>query len=63
MMTVAHEQLIAARQVYRQLGISESKFYRMLRAGLFPAGRRLGPGATRWRQSDVDRWIADNFSA
>ena len=57
------EQLITAKEVFRQLGISESTFYRMLRAGNFPAGRRVGLGSTRWRQSDVDRWIADNFSA
>ena len=50
-------RLLTAKEVYRLLRISESKFYRMLRAGDFPQGHRLGPGAVRWREGDVVGWI------
>lgn len=32
--------------------------WRLVKAGLFPAPIRLGPGRVAWFEDEVDRWIA-----
>lgn len=57
-MVAVADQLLRAREVFRQLAVSQASFYRMLRDGRFPPGTRLGPGIIRWRQSQVNDWLA-----
>jgi predicted DNA-binding transcriptional regulator AlpA len=50
-------QMIDARTVANQLGISPSSLRRMVLAGDFPAGVRLGGRAVRWSSEAVTHWI------
>ncbi|MBF5091957.1 AlpA family phage regulatory protein [Novosphingobium sp. NBM11] len=39
--------------------LSESTIRRREREGAFPKRVRLGPAAVVWRESDINRWIAE----
>lgn len=52
------ERLLRLSDVEEKTSLSRSTIYRRIQAGTFPAPLDLGPGAVRWRLSDVDAWIA-----
>lgn len=43
--------------VTAQCGIGRATVYRLMAAGRFPAAVKVG-AASRWRQSEITRWIA-----
>lgn len=49
--------LLTAREVAEALGMSNETILRWTRAGKLPA-IRLPSGAIRYRESDLDQWIA-----
>ncbi|MHA2043538.1 MAG: helix-turn-helix transcriptional regulator [Planctomycetota bacterium] len=51
------EKLLTAKAVGEMLSLSKRQIFRMKSAGLICAPVKVGQGAIRWRQSDIDRWI------
>lgn len=49
--------LLTARQVADALGISERKVWSMHTTARLPAPVQLGDRSTRWRRTDLERWI------
>lgn len=48
--------LIPRKTVEKMSGLSRATIYRLIKAGKFPRPLSIGPGAVRWRQSDVIAW-------
>ena len=55
---VKTEKLLTAQAVGAKLSLSKRAVFRMRSAGLICAPLKVGQGAVRWRQSDVERWIS-----
>lgn len=56
------ERLLRLRDVLDRVGLSTATLYRRIKAGEFPAPMKLSAGIARWRESQVDRWIAEKIS-
>lgn len=54
-------RLLRMRDVSYQLSMSEAWIYRLIAAGQFPKPIKIGQ-ASRYRQSDVDAWVADRLA-
>lgn len=52
------DRLLRAKTVQYRIGVGNSKFYELLKDGIFPPGVRIGERSVGWRESDVDSWIA-----
>ena len=52
------ERLLTAQAVAEKLSLSKRAVFRMRSAGLICMPLKVGQGAIRWRQSDIDEWIA-----
>ncbi len=51
------ERLLRRREVERWTSMSRSSIYRLMQEGEFPRPVRVGPGAVRWKASDITAWI------
>jgi prophage regulatory protein len=60
---VPGDRLLRLREVEAKTGIGSTTIYRFMPEGKFPYPVRLGEGSVRWRESDIDRWIAELPSA
>ena len=49
--------------VEERTGLKKSTIYAGVAAGTFPAPVRLSARAVAWRDSDLDRWIAERSTA
>ena len=47
------------RTVLARSGLSRSTIYRKIAEGTCPRQIRISVNGTGWRESDIDRWIAD----
>ncbi|SHK52442.1 helix-turn-helix transcriptional regulator [Halomonas caseinilytica] len=54
-------KLLAMKDVAERVGYSESKVYKLIREGRFPAGRKMPTGGVRWLEEEVDEWITQTF--
>lgn len=52
------EILITAQAVGAKLSLSKRAVFRMRSVGLICSPVKVGVGAIRWRESDIDQWIA-----
>ena len=52
------EKLLTAQAIAEKLSLSKRAVFRMRSAGLICAPLKCGQGAIRWRQSDIEKWIA-----
>ena len=52
------ETLLTAQAVGAKLSLSKRAVFRMRSAGLICSPVKVGAGAIRWRQSDIEQWIA-----
>lgn len=50
--------LMSAIEVSKLLGITRTTLWRWCKVDTFPKPIKIGPNTTRWRQSDVDEWLA-----
>jgi predicted DNA-binding transcriptional regulator AlpA len=50
-------RVIRRKQLLEMIGVSSVTQWRMEKAGLFPARRRLGTGSVGWILSEVEEWI------
>ncbi|MFC3320411.1 MULTISPECIES: helix-turn-helix transcriptional regulator [Mesorhizobium] len=53
------DRIIRLRTVLDRTGLSRSTLYRKIAEGTFPAQIKISINGAGWRESDVDRWIAD----
>jgi predicted DNA-binding transcriptional regulator AlpA len=51
------EKLLSASSVAKLLDTSERSIWRWVSAGRIIKPIRLGAGTTRWRQSEIMKWI------
>ena len=53
------DRILRIRTVLDRTGLSRSTLYRKIADGSFPAQVKLGEHSSGWRESAIDRWIAD----
>jgi len=56
------ERIIRLKTVLQRTGLSRSTLYRKIADGSFPAQVRISVHGAGWRESSVNRWIADPAS-
>ncbi|MCK5611862.1 hypothetical protein KAR91_58875 [Candidatus Pacearchaeota archaeon] len=56
--THSRETLLTAQSVGEMLSLSKRAVFRMRSAGLICSPVKVGAGAIRWRQSDIEKWIS-----
>ena len=55
-------RIIRLKTVLSRTGLSRSTIYRKIAEGTFPAQLRISVNGTGWRESDINRWIANPVS-
>ena len=53
------DRIIRLDTVRDRTRLSRSTIYRKIAEGTFPAQVRISVNGAGWRESDIDRWIAD----
>jgi prophage regulatory protein len=53
------DRIIRLKTVISRTGLSRSTIYRKIAEGTFPAQLRISTNGTGWRESDINRWMAD----
>jgi len=53
------DRIIRLKTVLARTGLSRSTIYRKIAEGTFPAQLKIRTHGTGWRESDINRWVAD----
>lgn len=53
------DRIIRLKTVLARTGLSRSTLYRKIAEGTFPAQIRISVHGAGWRESAINRWIAD----
>lgn len=53
------DRIIRFNTVRARTGLSRSTIYRKIAEGTFPAQLKISANGAGWRESDINRWIAD----
>ena len=53
------ERILRIRTVLARSGLSRSTLYRKMEKGTFPKQLRISEYCAGWRESELNRWIAD----
>ena len=53
------ERIIRLKTVLARTGLSRSTIYRKIAEGTFPAQIKISTNGAGWRESDINRWVAD----
>lgn len=53
------DRIIRFDTVRDRTGLSRSTIYRKIAEGTFPAQLKISVHGAGWRESDIDRWVAD----
>jgi prophage regulatory protein len=53
------DRIIRLKTVLTRTGLSRSTLYRKIAEGTFPAQIKISTNGAGWRESDINRWIAD----
>ena len=53
------DRLMRLEEVLGYTGLSRSELYRQIQDGTFPRPVKVGKRAVRWRESEVEEWIAE----
>ena len=56
------DRIIRLKTVLFRTGLSRSTIYRKITEGTFPPQIRISIHGAGWRESDINRWIADPIS-
>ena len=59
---IREDRIIRLKTVLSRTGLSRSTIYRKITEGTFPAQIRISVNGAGWRESDINRWIADPVS-
>jgi len=52
------DHMLRREEVQKRTGLSRSAIYRLMREGGFPLPHRVGHRTVRWRESDLEAWLA-----
>ena len=58
MVTESPDRLLRLSEVLTITSLGRSSVYRMMRVGTFPEPLKIGVRAVRWRESEIETWIA-----
>lgn len=58
--TILTERLLPIAEVKIQVGFGSSYIYELIQRGEFPGPVKVG-NASRWRQSEIQAWIAEQI--
>lgn len=53
------DRIIRLKSVLARTGLSRSTVYRKIAEGTFPAQIKISVNGAGWRESDVNKWVAD----
>lgn len=53
------DRIVRLKTVLARTGLSRSTIYRKIAEGTFPAQIRISSNGAGWRESDINRWVAD----
>lgn len=53
------DRIIRMKTVQARTGLSRSTIYRKVAEGTFPARHKISINGTGWKESDINRWVAD----
>lgn len=53
------DRLLRRQEVEARTARSRTSIYRMMREGSFPTPIKISTRAVRWRQSELEAWLAD----
>lgn len=56
---LASDRIIRLKTVLARTGLSRSTIYRKIAEGTFPAQLKISTNGAGWKESDINRWIAD----
>lgn len=56
------DKILRMRTVLERSGLSRSTIYRKMQEGTFPRKVKLSEHCCGWRESELNRWIADPSS-
>jgi len=59
---VEPDKILRMRTVLLRTGLSRSTIYRKIKGGTFPNQVRISEHCCGWRESAINRWIADPIS-
>lgn len=51
-------RLLSIGEVQQRVSMGRSTIYARIKAGRFPRPVSVSPGMVRWRDADIDAWIA-----
>ena len=61
-MSNATDRIVRLKTVLDRTGLSRSTVYRKIAEGTFPSQVRISVHGAGWRESAINRWIADPVS-
>jgi prophage regulatory protein len=53
------DRIIRLNTVRARTGLSKSTIYRKITEGTFPPRLKISVNGTGWRESDINRWVAN----
>ncbi|MBZ9720151.1 AlpA family phage regulatory protein [Mesorhizobium sp. AD1-1] len=53
------DRIVRLKTVLARTGLSRPTIYRKIAEGTFPAQIKISINGAGWRESDINRWIAD----
>jgi prophage regulatory protein len=53
------DRIVRVKTVLARTALSRATIYRKIAEGTFPPQIRISSRGAGWRESDIDRWIAD----
>ena len=53
------DRIIRFNTVRARTGLSRSTIYRKIAEGTFPAQLKISTNGAGWKESDIDRWVAN----
>ena len=53
------DRIVRMKTVLARAGLSRSTIYRKIAEGTFPPRIKISINGAGWKESDIDRWIAD----
>ena len=59
MANLISNRILRRPEVEQWTGLSRSTIYRKIAEGTFPAQLRISVHGAGWRESDINRWVAD----
>ena len=53
------DRIVRLKTVLARTGLSRSTIYRKIAEGTFPTRLKISLNGAGWRESDINRWVAD----